>query len=207
MNSLRSLLVRRRRDLEWIWGLRGAGARVLWFHWRARRVAWRSDDIFSIDSVTRPADTCALLELAAGSELVVELGTGTAWTAITLALADPHRRVVSYDIPDLSREIGPQQYLALVEADVRARIELVVGPGAAGAEKSGMVDLLYIDSSHEREQTIQEVQAWSPNLGPGAAVIFDDYTNADFPGVREAIEQLGLGGEVRGNFFIYRHSP
>jgi hypothetical protein len=207
MNSVRPLLVRQRRDLEWVWGLRGAGPRVLWFHWQARRVAWRSNDIFSLDSVTRPADTRVLLEAAAGSRLVVELGTGTAWTTITLALADPHRRVVSYDIPDLSRAIGPQHYLALVDPAVRERIELVVGPGAAGAETSGPVDLLYIDSSHERGQTIEEVEAWSPKLRPGAAVVFDDYGNADFPGVREAVERLGLGGEIRGNLFIHRHSP
>jgi predicted O-methyltransferase YrrM len=167
-------------------------------------VAWGSNDVFSIASATRPAATRVLLELAAGSELAVELGTGTGWTAITLAVADPHRRVVSYDIPDLSREIGPQHYLALIGPDVRERIELVVGPGSVHAEKPGPVDLLYIDSSHEREQTIQEVQAWQPHLRPGAAVIFDDYTNPDFPGVREAIEQLGLAGEVRGNLFVHR---
>src|SRR5947209_17357603 len=129
---LRAMLGRRRRDLEWMWGLRGVRPRVLWFQWRARQFAWRNDDLFSIHSVTRPRDTRVLLELAAGSRRVVELGTGTAWTAITLALDDPNRRVVTYDIPDLSRGIGPQHYLQLVDSDARDRIELIVAPGSTG---------------------------------------------------------------------------
>jgi hypothetical protein len=36
-------------------------------------------------------------------------------------------------------------------------------------------------------------------------VLFDDYTNPDYPGVREAIETLGLEGEGRGSLFVHRH--
>ena len=202
---LRATIGRRRRDLQLLWGLRGVRPRVLWFQWRARQFAWRNGDLFSIYSVTRPGDMRVLLELAAGSSRIVELGTGTAWTAITLALDDPNRRVVTYDIPDLSRGIGPQHYLQLVDSDVRDRIELIVAPGSTGPRDAKPVDLLYIDSSHEREQTIEEVQVWRPHLRPGAPVIFDDYTNPGFPGVREATEQLGLRGEQRGELFVHRH--
>ena len=87
---LRATIGRRRRDLQLLWGLRGVRPRVLWFQWRARQFAWRNGDLFSIYSVTRPGDMRVLLELAAGSSRVVELGTGTAWTAITLALDDPN---------------------------------------------------------------------------------------------------------------------
>jgi cephalosporin hydroxylase len=64
---------------------------------------------------------------------------------------------------------------------------------------------LYIDSSHEREQTMAEVRAWQPHLRVGALVLFDDYTHPDYPGVREAIEELGLEGERRGTLFVHRH--
>src|ERR1700739_2988714 len=84
----RAWLGRLQRDLGWIWGLRGLRPRVLWFHWRARRLAWRTNDLFSVTSVTRPADLRTLLELTNGCSRVVELGTATAWTAITLALDD-----------------------------------------------------------------------------------------------------------------------
>jgi cephalosporin hydroxylase len=64
---------------------------------------------------------------------------------------------------------------------------------------------LYIDSSHEREQTIAEVRAWQPHLRLGALVLFDDYTHPDYPGVSEAVEELGLEGERRGTLFVHRH--
>lgn len=186
-----------------MWGLRGLRPRVLWFHWRARRLAWRTNDLFSVTSVTRPADMRVLLELARGCGRVVEVGTATAWTAITLALDDRRRRVVTYDV--LEREVA-KRYLELVGPDVKEQIELVVAPGSTGPRDQQPVDLLYIDSSHMREQTIAEVQAWRPYLRPGAPVLFDDYAHPDYPGVREAIEELGLEGEQRGELFIHRHS-
>jgi len=64
---------------------------------------------------------------------------------------------------------------------------------------------LYVDSSHEREQTIAEVRAWQPHLRSGALVLFDDYTNPEYPGVREAVEELELEGERRGGLFVHRH--
>ncbi len=175
---------------------------MLWFHWRARRLAWRTNDLFSVTSVTRPADMRVLLELARGCSRVAELGTATAWTAVTLALDDRQRRVVTYDV--LKRDEATR-YLELVGSDVKERIELVVAPGSAGPLDQQPIDLLYIDSSHMREQTVAEVRAWQPYLRPGASVLFDDYAHPDYPGVREAIEELGIEGEQRGEFFIHRH--
>lgn len=201
--SVRRWLGRQRRDLQWILGLIGLHPRVVWFQWRARRLALRTDDSFSLGSVTRPADIKILLELARGRQRVVELGTATAWTAITLALADHGRRVFSYDPVERPE---PQRYLRLVAPNVRRRIELVIAPGAAGPDGDDPVDLLYIDSSHERDGTIEEVRAWQPHLRPGALVVFDDYTNPDFPGVKEAVAALSLDGHQRGTMFVHRHA-
>jgi len=144
-----------------------------------------------------------LLKLTRGRSRVVELGTATAWTAITFALDDRRRRVVTYDV--IEREEA-KRYLDLVGPDVRERIELVVAPGCTGPRGQQPVDLLYIDSSHTREHTIAEVRAWQPYLRSGAPILFDDYTHPDYPGVREAIEELGLEGELRGKLFIHRHT-
>ncbi len=175
--------------------------RVAWFQLRARRLARRTDDVFSLSSVTRPADLRTLLEAARGRHRVVELGTATGWTAISLALADPRRTVLTCD--NAERE-EPQRYLGLVAGDVRARIELAIRSGSDGPPDDGPVDLLYIDSSHERAQTIDEVVAWRPVLRPGAVIAFDDYTHPGFPGVREAIAELGLAGDQRGTLFVHR---
>jgi predicted O-methyltransferase YrrM len=184
----------------------GAGAvrlppRVASFQLRARRLARRSGDVFSLTSVTRPADLRTLLSVARGRRRVVELGTATAWTTISLALADPHRSVLSCDVVERDE---PARYLGLVDDDVRARIELVIRSGSAGSPDGAPVDLLYIDSSHDRAQTIEEVQAWQPVLGSGAMIVFDDYTHPGFPGVRQAVAELGLAGDRRGALFVHR---
>jgi predicted O-methyltransferase YrrM len=175
--------------------------RVAWFHWRARRLAWQTSDQFSLTSVTRPADLKVLLGVARGSRRVVELGTATGWTAISLALSDPAREVVSYDVAEREE---PRRYLALVSPSVRDRIEFVIAAGSTGPRDERPVDLLYVDSSHEREETIAEVRAWRRALRPGATIVFDDFRHPNFPGVREAITELALDGEQRGTLFIHR---
>lgn len=175
-------------------------ARVAWFHWRARRLAWRTGDVFSLTSATRPTDLALLLKLARGRRRVAELGTATAWTAIALALADRRRRVVTYD-PVATPE--RERYLGLVGSTVRARIELVTAAASVGPPAGLVVDLLYVDSSHLREDTIAELRAWWPALAPGALVVLDDYAHPDFPGVHEAVDALGLLGQRRGTLFVH----
>ena len=191
-------------DARWLISLLGLPPRVIWFQVRARRLARRTGDMFSLTSATRPNDLRALLAVARDRQRVVELGTATGWTAISLALADPARHVLSCDV--VSRP-EPARYLGLVGATVRARVQLAIRSGAEGPLDDRGADLLYIDSSHEREQTIAEVRAWRPALSAGAVIVFDDYTHSDFPGVREAVSELGLDGDRRGTLFIHRVSP
>jgi predicted O-methyltransferase YrrM len=177
---------------------------VAWFCLRARRAAWRAGDQFTVVSVTRPRDLSILLKLARGRRNVVELGTGTAWTAIALALADEARQVTTYDPFDRAER---ERYLRLAGAGARARIDFVHADGASGPRTDNAVEMLYIDSSHSREATIEELRAWSPVLAPRAVVVFDDYANPDYPGVREAVQQLGLTGEQRGTLFVHKLGP
>jgi predicted O-methyltransferase YrrM len=180
--------------------LRRLPPRVAWFHWRARLIAERTGDPFSLVAATRPADLALLLKLANDRRRVVELGTGTAWTTLALALADRRREVISYDpIARPERD----RYVALVRPGVRARVRLITSPGSTGPATSDPVDLLYVDSSHAREDTIEELRAWQPALRPGALVVLDDYTNTDYPGVREAVAELGLQGNQRGTVFVH----
>jgi predicted O-methyltransferase YrrM len=188
------------RELKYTLMLRALPPRVAWFHWRARRLAWRTEDRFSLASATRPADLSLLLELARGRRSVAELGTATAWTSIALALADPHRSVITYDPSDRPQR---RSYLELAGPRVRSRIELVTAPGSVGPPDARAVDLLYIDSSHDRLETISELEAWWTALRPGARVVFDDYIHPEYPGVRQAIEELGLAGEQQGTLYVH----
>ncbi|HEV7459690.1 MAG TPA: class I SAM-dependent methyltransferase [Solirubrobacteraceae bacterium] len=183
--------------------LRGLPPRVALFQWRARRMARRAGHAWGLEAAAAPSDLAALLRLARGRREVVELGTGPAWTAIALGLADSERRVTSYDpVVHDHRE----DYLALVPARVRERIRFVAADGAAGApDHPGGVEMLFVDSTHERAATVAELRAWEPRLADGAVVALHDYGHPDFPGVAEAVRELGLQGEANGGIFAFVH--
>jgi Methyltransferase domain len=192
-----------RREVRLLAELRRLPPKVALFHWRAWRLATRTGDGFSPVSRTGARKLAVLLNAARGRRRVVELGTGTAWTAISLLLADPGRVVQSYDpVERPEREL----YLRLVSSGTRRRLTFVGASGDEGPRDSGIVELLYIDSSHDREGTINEVEAWRPALGEGSLVVFDDFGHTDYPGVEEAVRYLGLAGEHRHGLFLHRVS-
>jgi hypothetical protein len=183
--------------------LRFLPLRVALFQWRAWRLAWRSEDRFSPLSRTQPRKLAVLLSAASGHRHIVELGTGTAWTAISLVLADRGREVLSYDpIERPERE----RYLRLVSLKARRRLTFVSASGDEGPRDGETVGLLYIDSSHQREDTIREIEAWRPALEEGSLVVFDDFGNSEYPGVEEAVKHLGLQGKEQRGLFVHRVS-
>jgi len=162
--------------------------------------AWRRGDRFAIESATRPADVAELLKLAEGRRRVVELGTATGWTTAALVLADRERRVLTFDpvVQDHRAD-----YLALLPAAARRRIELVAATGADGAQNAGEQDLVFVDSTHEHDATVAEIIAWTPKLRSGGLLVLHDYENPAFPGVAAAVRDLELPGDVTGGMFVW----
>lgn len=196
-----SAVRRLRGDVRYLLRLRVLPLRVARFQWRARREARRAGDRWSLASVTRPGDLGILLKLARGRRRVVELGTGTGWTALSLAIADSKREVVTYDPVDRPR--ARERYMALAGERVRSRITYVREPGATGPRDDQSVDLLFIDSTHEPQGTIDELNAWQAVLQPGALIVLKDFDHPELPGVREAVRQADLNGRQQGTLFVH----
>jgi predicted O-methyltransferase YrrM len=191
--------------------------RAALFQARAMLRAARLGDDWALVSSTRPRDVAELLRLARGRRSVVELGTATGWTAGAFLLADPQRRLASYD--PVVRE-HRDAYLALLPRAARERLELVQAPGhepigapghdlgapgglPIGAPGRRGVELLFVDSSHDRDATIAEFRAWQPLLAPGALVVLHDHGNPAYPGVAEAVEALGLDGRPHAGLWLW----
>lgn len=199
---VRAALGHIRRELRALASLRVLPARVALFWWRARRHARRSDDRFSLDSAARPAELAELLARARGCTAVVELGTGTGWSTIALALDDRGRSVISYD-PAVRSE--REAYLDLGGRGVRERVELRSQPDSDGPRRGDApVQLLFVDSLHEREAVLAAFAAWRGALARGALVVFHDYRHPRYPGVRDAIVELELQGHERHGLFVWR---
>ena len=172
--------------------------RAALFQARAMLRAARLGDDWALQSATRPADVAELLRLAKGRRLAVELGTATGWTAGSLLLANPKRRLMSFD--PVVRE-HREAYLALLPRSARERLELVPAPGH---EARGVgVELLFVDSSHDRDATVAEFRAWEPRLAPRALVVLHDYGNPAYPGVAEAVAELELDGREHAGMWVW----
>ena len=93
----------------------------------------------------------------------------------------------SYDI--VERDRAP--YLELVPDPVRSRITFVTAAAEDGPGDACDVELLFVDSSHERDPTLAQIAVWRPVLAPGALVVFDATGTPDYPGVAQAVAALG----------------
>jgi len=177
---------------------------VALFWCRALRRARSEKDTWSIDVACRPAELRVLLDALQGARRVAEIGTAAAWTTSCLALADPARVIHSWDV-----EFHPERerYLGLLAPRDRARVHLHDRPGGLGPADPPRVDAVFIDSSHEREETIATFKTWEPAVTSGGIVAFHDWEDAAYPGVTEAIRELGLVGEARGHLFVWRKRP
>ena len=135
----------------------------------------------------------------------MELGTGTAWSAIALALHESEREVITYD-PSVRSERAA--YLDLAGRSVHSRIELRDEPDVRGPRVGDPpVQLLFIDSSHDRESVVRAFRAWRDALDPDAIVVFHDYGHPEYPGVREGVLELELAGRESNGLFVWRAPP
>ncbi len=167
------------------------------FYLHALRVARQRGDQWSLDVATRPHELREILALAEGKRSVVEIGTATGWTALSLSLGDPSRTVTSYD-PVVREHRDAYQQLS------GARVEFVT---ASGDQPRGpdAVDFLFIDGEHTEAATAAAFAAWRDRLVPGAVVAFHDYGDPAYPGVADAVRALGLhGGKVHGRIYAWQ---
>ena len=171
------------------------------FWLRAMRRAQIDRDTWSIDVACRPAELRVLLDTLAGAQRVAEIGTAAGWTTCCLALARSGREVHSWDV-----EAHPERerYLDLLKAEDRARVHLHDRPGGLGPADPPPVDAVFIDSSHEYDETVATFRTWAPVVAPGGIVAFHDWQDDAYPGVTQAVSDLGLQGEGRGHLFVWR---
>ena len=163
---------------------------------RSRAVAGAARrDVFSLDSALRPAKLAVLLEAAAGRRTVVELGTGTAWATIALAIADPRAH---------DRELGSGRARAARAATWTSPARTCAGGsrsskgwGRTGPAPSPASTCSSSTARTSASRRSPRSRPGAPSLAPGALVVFDDYGHPDYPGVAEAVAELGAAGEAR----------
>lgn len=102
---------------------------------------------------------------------IVELGTdrGLSATMFLQACKQNDGRLVSVDIRDCSH-VSDDERFHFVQSDSTAVDDIIRRKSFL---KDG-IDVLYVDSLHERQHVEREVANWWPYLKAGSTVIFDD---------------------------------
>lgn len=120
---------------------------------------------------------------------VVELGCYVGWTSAHFALgleaAGPEGKLwcVDYDPRFLAAARAN-----LARLDLASRVGFVAGLSLAPEVLAALpekIDLLFIDTSHEYQATLDEIAAYLPRLTPGGLIALHDSISQD--GVRRAI--------------------
>jgi len=142
---------------------------------------------------------------------ICELGSQFGGSTITLAKgAEQSRhgnRVLAVDDHEWHRHVAVQastkEWAARIpstltafrknvrKAGVSSQVKLVLADtAAAAAQIKGTVSVLFIDASHGHDDVKRDFDAWYPKLEPSGTVIFHDYGNPLWPGVKRAVDQI-----------------
>jgi caffeoyl-CoA O-methyltransferase len=111
-----------------------------------------------------------LLVRLSGARMVVELGTFTGWSSISMAAGLPGGRIVTCDVDPEAQEIA-RRYAE--EAGVADRIDYRLGPGLETLETlDGPFDLVFIDADKPNYKNYYE--AVLPKLADDGLIVVDN---------------------------------
>jgi predicted O-methyltransferase YrrM len=131
------------------------------------------------------------------ARLVVEVGTrgGESTRALLAAVAMTDGRVLSIDIDDCTGISLPQELKKrwqFIRADDVAFGRNKFEAWCRDAGLAPSVDVLFIDTSHLYDHTVQEIETWHRHVRPGGLMIFHDTNMGE--GLYKRIDgSVGLG--------------
>jgi predicted O-methyltransferase YrrM len=145
------------------------------------------------------SDDVDLIRLAVGrlpadqDVVVVDLGAGSGTTALSV-FAERSERIRVWTV-DHHADALNWAGLAVSNAGFLRLWSPLLLESANAVQLTAPIDLLLIDADHTHPALRADFMAWRPQLRPGALIWCHDYTE-DYPGVKQAIEELKAGGAV-----------
>ncbi|MGK2881698.1 MAG: class I SAM-dependent methyltransferase [Mycobacterium sp.] len=94
-------------------------------------------------------------------------------------------------------DVQPMFESNLRRTDLQQVVTGLRGSAAQVAPKwtNGEISVLFIDGLHDYNGVMNDYVSFAPHLAADCRLIFDDYAPAEFPGVREAVDEIA---EMRG---------
>jgi UDP-2,3-diacylglucosamine pyrophosphatase LpxH len=135
---------------------------------------------------------------------IVEIGSYRGRSTVVLALGAQPRKGKVYAIDTFEGVKGDTHIsghdrdilgYALANNGVTDSVEIITAKSLAAAKKwSKSIDLLFLDGSHEYEDVLADLNAWSPHV---AGLIACHDHNENWPGVPQAVSEFVAKGDWR----------
>lgn len=147
-----------------------------------------------VEGFMHPNELEKLTELAANCD-VLEVGSFKGLSAFCMAISAKSVYCVDtfransagqFQLPDLTTFDDFKRATSKF-----ANITYFIGSSAeAAAVNTGVYDMIFIDAMHTYEEVKEDINRWWKFLKPGGTMAFHDYGHSDFPGVKQAIDEV-----------------
>jgi len=143
------------------------------------------------------------LVMGSGIQRIVQLGTHAGYSALLLgfSLRQMHAQhgLFSFEIDEslcrFARAWLERAGLnSVVKVELRSSLDSA-SPQLARDYLGGAPELVFLDSSHEYQQTLDELEAWYPALAPGGLIVLHD--TSEFAASFDVTQQGGVRRALR----------
>jgi len=138
------------------------------------------------------------LVMGSGLQRIVQLGTHAGYSALLLGFylrrMHAQRALLSFEIDESLCRFA-RAWLCRAGLDAVVRVELrnsldPASPGLARDYLGGAPELVFLDSSHEYRQPLDEIEAWYPELARGGLIVLHD--TSDFAAAFDLTKEGGV---------------
>jgi predicted O-methyltransferase YrrM len=143
----------------------------------------------------------SIAETTRGTGEIVEIGSCFGRSTIYLAkgarrsnrgtvwAVDPHTGDIAWNLGRVSTYEVFLRNIRKFGVESRVQPLKMTSQEAAQAWNGNPIRILFIDGWHSYEAVTEDILLWFPHVLPGGLIVFDDYSNPEFPGVRQAVDE------------------
>ena len=137
---------------------------------------------------------------------IVEIGCWRGKSSKVLCLASPDSRVISVDPCEgkytnkpngIGSDVKPGLFKNM--ADTKNWEIMIMTSMQASIDWETPIDLLFVDGLHDYDNLMLDISQWVPHIKKGGYVVFHDYWDVAFKGIRKACDECGFEEPNRNN--------
>jgi len=140
----------------------------------------------------------ALKQVAEGCQIIVNIGAGVGTSGLAFReVAGESATIYTVDISEGGPTGGMEnERTAFADTGMTLPIQILGDSAEVGrAWDKGQVDLVFVDGDHSPDSVRADIHAWLPWVKNGGIIVFHDYNDGVWQGVKGVVDELMVGYE------------